>query len=205
MLELPVRRVRLRRAGAARASTWSTFFLFFTVNTPDDMARLNIGGKRVTQELIDKWKSERGYDKPLYLNAAEAGQRASSPRRSSGTARCRCSRSSSAAPTARAPATSATRCVRRMWVSLQLALPLFILQVIASIVVRAAAGDVPPHAARLLGRGAVRADAVDLEPVLHHRRPVPVLARAASWRRSRATPAGWTLLKLPGAADAAVR
>ena len=50
-----------------------TFFLFFTVNTPDDMARLNIGGKRVNQELIDKWKSERGYDKPLYLNDAKPG------------------------------------------------------------------------------------------------------------------------------------
>ena len=70
----------------------ATFFLFFTVNTPDDMARLNIGGKRVTQELIEKWKVERGYDKPLYWNAAEAGQRASSPRPSSGSARCRCSR-----------------------------------------------------------------------------------------------------------------
>ena len=34
-----------------------TFFLFFTVNTPDDMARLNIGGKRITQEQIDKWKA----------------------------------------------------------------------------------------------------------------------------------------------------
>ena len=50
-----------------------TFFLFFTVNTPDDMARLNIGGKRVTQEQIDKWKGERGYDRPLYWNAAEEG------------------------------------------------------------------------------------------------------------------------------------
>jgi len=30
-----------------------TFFLFFTVNTPDDMARLNIGGKHVTQDLIE--------------------------------------------------------------------------------------------------------------------------------------------------------
>ncbi len=50
-----------------------TFFLFFTVNTPDDMARLNIGGKRVTQEQIDKWKYERGYDRPLYWNAAEQG------------------------------------------------------------------------------------------------------------------------------------
>ena len=51
----------------------ATFFLFFTVNTPDDMARLNIGGKRVTQELIDKWKTERGYDKPLYFNDAKQG------------------------------------------------------------------------------------------------------------------------------------
>src|SRR6185295_12709595 len=50
-----------------------TFFLFFTVNTPDDMARLNIGGKRVTQEQIDKWKAERGYDRPLYWNGAEQG------------------------------------------------------------------------------------------------------------------------------------
>ena len=50
-----------------------TFVLFFTVNTPDDMARLNIGGKRVTQEQIDKWKAERGYDKPLYWAAKEEG------------------------------------------------------------------------------------------------------------------------------------
>ena len=52
-----------------------TFVLFFTVNTPDDMARLNIGGKRVTQEAIEKWKVERGYDKPLLFNGNEAGLR----------------------------------------------------------------------------------------------------------------------------------
>jgi len=51
----------------------ATFFLFFTVNTPDDMARLNIGGKRVNAEQIAKWKAERGYDKPLYLNDRKAG------------------------------------------------------------------------------------------------------------------------------------
>src|SRR5438552_19027980 len=50
-----------------------TFFLFFTVNTPDDMARLNIGGKHVTQDLIERWKVERGYDKPLYVNDAKQG------------------------------------------------------------------------------------------------------------------------------------
>ncbi len=50
-----------------------TFVLFFTINTPDDMARLNIGGKRVTQEAIEKWKVERGYDKPLLFNAEAQG------------------------------------------------------------------------------------------------------------------------------------
>jgi peptide/nickel transport system permease protein len=50
-----------------------TFMLFFTVNTPDDMARMNIGGKRVTQDAIEKWKVERGYDKPLFWNAKAEG------------------------------------------------------------------------------------------------------------------------------------
>ena len=52
-----------------------TFVLFFTLNTPDDMARLNIGGKRVTQEAIEKWKVERGYDKPLLFNGGDQGAR----------------------------------------------------------------------------------------------------------------------------------
>lgn len=50
-----------------------TFVLFFAVNTPDDMARLSIGGQRVSQSAIDKWKIERGYDKPLFFNADAAG------------------------------------------------------------------------------------------------------------------------------------
>ena len=50
-----------------------TFVLFFQVNTPDDMARMQLGGKRVTAEAIDKWKAERGYDRPLYFNAQETG------------------------------------------------------------------------------------------------------------------------------------
>jgi peptide/nickel transport system permease protein len=45
-----------------------TFMLFFAVNTPDDMARLAIGGRRVTVDAIDKWKVEHGYDKPLLVN-----------------------------------------------------------------------------------------------------------------------------------------
>lgn len=52
-----------------------TFVLFFAVNTPDDMARLAIGGQRVSEEAIDKWKIERGYDKPLFINAKSAGSK----------------------------------------------------------------------------------------------------------------------------------
>ncbi len=50
-----------------------TFVLFFVVNSPDDMARLNLGNKHVTTEAITKWKNERGYDKPLLWNAAQSG------------------------------------------------------------------------------------------------------------------------------------
>ena len=50
-----------------------TFVLFFAVNTPDDMARLNIGGKRVTAEAIEAWKVQRGYDRPLFWNDKAEG------------------------------------------------------------------------------------------------------------------------------------
>jgi peptide/nickel transport system permease protein len=108
-----------------------TFFLFFTVNTPDDMARLNIGGKRVTQELIDHWKTERGYDKPLYLNAAQDGLQ-----RVTDTIFWERSVSLFKLDFGRADSESAGdighEVATRMGVSLQLALPIFILQIIAS-------------------------------------------------------------------------
>lgn len=50
-----------------------TFALFFVVNTPDNMARMHLGMKRVTPEAIVKWKTEHGYEKPLLYNAAEDG------------------------------------------------------------------------------------------------------------------------------------
>ncbi|MBI3570482.1 MAG: ABC transporter permease [Gammaproteobacteria bacterium] len=50
-----------------------TFALFFFVNSPDDMARVHLGGKRVTPEAIAKWKEDRGYNKPLLYNASGAG------------------------------------------------------------------------------------------------------------------------------------
>jgi peptide/nickel transport system permease protein len=50
-----------------------TFALFFVVNTPDDMARMALGAKRVTPDVIEKWKSDRGYDKPLFVNDEKPG------------------------------------------------------------------------------------------------------------------------------------
>ena len=42
-----------------------TFALFFMVNTPDDIARMHLGNKHITQSSLDSWKEARGYDKPL--------------------------------------------------------------------------------------------------------------------------------------------
>jgi peptide/nickel transport system permease protein len=108
-----------------------TFILFFTVNTPDDMARLNIGGKRVTQEQIEKWKAERGYDKPLYWN-----DKAQGASKMTDTILWDRSVSLLALDFGRSDARNAINIgfeiKRRMWVSLQLAVPLFLLQVIVS-------------------------------------------------------------------------
>ena len=50
-----------------------TFALFFLVNTPDDMARIQLGVRRVTAEAVEKWKAERGYDKPMLYNGRAEG------------------------------------------------------------------------------------------------------------------------------------
>ncbi len=109
-----------------------TFMLFFTVNTPDDMARLNIGGKRVTQEQIVKWKVERGYDKPLYWNAS-----APDVHKATDTVFWDRSVSLLALDFGRSDAKSATdighEIKTRMAVSLQLAVPLFLLQILFSV------------------------------------------------------------------------
>jgi peptide/nickel transport system permease protein len=110
-----------------------TFFLFFTVNTPDDMARLNIGGKRVTQDQIDKWKSERGYDKPLYLNSAKSGTEQLTEtifwERSVSLFKLEFGRSD-----AESAGNIGDEIGTRMVASLQLALPLFVLQLFVSVV-----------------------------------------------------------------------
>lgn len=109
-----------------------TFFLFFSVNTPDDMARLNIGGKRITQEQIERWKSERGYDKPIYWDERQQGVKQLTHtvlwERSVSLMLLDFGRSD-----ARQAVNIGHEVKTRMGVSLQLAVPLFILQVIVSV------------------------------------------------------------------------
>ncbi len=50
-----------------------TFVLFFVVNSPDDMARMQLGQKHVTEQAIQNWKHQHGYDLPLLWNNARQG------------------------------------------------------------------------------------------------------------------------------------
>jgi peptide/nickel transport system permease protein len=50
-----------------------TFMLFFVVNSPDDMAASQLGEKYVTPEAIHAWKKKNGYDVPLFYNAGVSG------------------------------------------------------------------------------------------------------------------------------------
>ena len=50
-----------------------TFLLFFIVNTPDDMARMQLGGKHVTPAAIESWKHDHGYDRPLLYDPQRPG------------------------------------------------------------------------------------------------------------------------------------
>jgi peptide/nickel transport system permease protein len=109
-----------------------TFVLFFTVSSPDDMARLNIGGKRVSQDQIEKWKSERGYDKPLYWNTKEQGIAQATEtifwERSVSLFTFRFGRADG-----EGAGDIGHEIQTRMWASFLVALPTFILTVVASI------------------------------------------------------------------------
>ncbi len=52
-----------------------TFVLFFIVNSPDDMARMQLGQKYVTGQAISNWKHQHGYDLPLLWNDTEKGEK----------------------------------------------------------------------------------------------------------------------------------
>ncbi|MFQ1065139.1 ABC transporter permease [Bordetella trematum] len=107
-----------------------TFVLFFAVNTPDDMARLAIGGQRASQDAIDKWKAERGYDKPLFYNDEAHGLKRYTDtvfyQRSVPLLRLDFGASDGGRDIGREIQT-------RMWPSLALALPAFVLGLFASV------------------------------------------------------------------------
>lgn len=50
-----------------------TFALFFGVNTPQDIARMHLGAKRVSHAEIHNWVQAHGYDRPMLYNAGEHG------------------------------------------------------------------------------------------------------------------------------------
>lgn len=50
-----------------------TFLLFFYVNTPDDIARAQLGERRITADAIEQWKIARGYHKPMLWNQQAEG------------------------------------------------------------------------------------------------------------------------------------
>lgn len=50
-----------------------TFLLFFGVNSPDNMARAQLGNKRLSVVQIEQWKHLHGYDLPKFYNANEPG------------------------------------------------------------------------------------------------------------------------------------
>ncbi len=52
-----------------------TFVLFFVVNSPDDMARMQLGQKHVTEQAVQNWKHQHGYDRPLLWNGQQSGVR----------------------------------------------------------------------------------------------------------------------------------
>jgi peptide/nickel transport system permease protein len=50
------------------------FLLFFTIATPDDIARRALGEK-ARQSAIDQWKANHGYDRPLWPSPTAQGLR----------------------------------------------------------------------------------------------------------------------------------
>lgn len=50
-----------------------TFVLFFVINSTDNVARSQLGGKYTTKNAIMQWKKSHGYDLPLFYNEQQSG------------------------------------------------------------------------------------------------------------------------------------
>ena len=108
-----------------------TFLLFFMVNTPDDMARAQLGAKQVTPELIQSWKVKRGYDKPLFINTQADGTLATLTQTLFVQESLKLFAFEFGASDAGRDIGSDIK--QRMWPSLELALPTFIIALITNI------------------------------------------------------------------------
>ena len=51
----------------------TVFLLFFVVSSPDQMAQRILGDKNITQEDLDNWKKQNGYHLPLWFNTETSG------------------------------------------------------------------------------------------------------------------------------------
>ena len=133
------------------------------------MARMHIGVKRATPEAIERWKAERGYDRPMFLNdAASGGARFTETiffDKSLRMFALEFGRADDGRDIGQGDPRPHGAVAGDRAADLP-AQPRGVDQL------RAAAGVLPRHLPGFLGRGAVRGDDVDLEPVLHHRRAV---------------------------------
>ena len=109
-----------------------TFILFFVVNTPDQMARLHLGMKRVTPEAIEKWKRDHNYHLPRFWNGSEPGLEKITQtifyQKSVGLFVFRFGKSDEGRDIAH-------EIGKRMWPSLAIALPTFLLGILVNITV----------------------------------------------------------------------
>ena len=101
------------------------------VNTPDDMARAQLGAKQVTPELIQSWKVKRGYDKPLFINIQADGTLATLTQTLFVQESLKLFAFEFGASDAGRDIGSDIK--QRMWPSLELALPTFIIALITNI------------------------------------------------------------------------
>ena len=156
-----------------------TFALFFVVNTPDDMARMQLGAKRVTPEAIAKLEARAR----LRQAAAVQRRRRRARRRLTDTIffenSVRLFAFDFGHPTTGATsATTSARACGRAWPSrCRCSWSGWLVNITFALLMvffRATYLD-------LSGRGAVRGDDVDLRPVLHHRRAVPGQQAAGTW------------------------
>jgi len=108
-----------------------TFLLFFVWSSPDNMARTILGQKNITQEDVDNWKRDHGYHLPLFINFKESGLSACTQtiffQKSVGLLYLNFGRSD------RNNIDISREIRRRMWPSLAIAIPSFIIGLLVNI------------------------------------------------------------------------